>query len=69
MNEKASKMKLSANNDYGTIFKEYAISGNKSLMNLNQFNSALEYIGEELYPTFDTKYDKLLKVVSKILGE
>lgn len=62
-------MKLLVNNDYGSIFKEFAISGNRSLMNLSQFNNALEYIGQELYPTLVTKYERLLKVVSKILGE
>lgn len=53
--------------DYLTsVFKEYAKGGNKSLMNLNQFNKALDHIAKQLFPSLHTKLKRLRRIMEKI---
>lgn len=49
-----------------TVFKEYAKGGNKSLMNLNQFNKAIDHIAKQLFPSLHTKLKRLCKIMEKI---
>lgn len=51
------------------LYKQYARSGNKSLMNLKQFTRAIDGLSLTLYPAFYTKYERMSKITEKIINQ
>ena len=47
-------------------YKQYAKSGNKSMMNLNQFTKALDGLAKTLYPGYFTKYERLSRIIEEL---
>jgi tubulin polyglutamylase TTLL11 len=53
---------------YTLIFKQFARKANRSLMTIDNFNAALEYIGLEMYPTGFTRLQVFTKVTKQLLS-
>jgi hypothetical protein len=58
------KLEALTKNDYTQTFKEHAKSGNKSLMNLSQFNKAFDTLSRQIYPDYIAKTDRLARLLS-----
>lgn len=52
---------------YTLIFKQFSKKANRSLMTIDNFNSALEYIGLEMYPIGYTRLQVFTKVTKQLL--
>ena len=51
---------------YTLIFKQFCRKANKSLMTPDNFNSALEYIGRELYPSCKSRLEIFSSIVKHL---
>lgn len=51
---------------YTIIFKQFCRRANKSLMTPENFNSALEYIGKELYPSCKSRLEVFSSIVKHL---
>ena len=60
----ALKLEALTKADYTRTFKDHAKSGNKSLMNLSQFNKALDTLSRQIYPSYVSKADRLSRLLS-----
>lgn len=58
------KLEALTKTDFTRTFKEHAKSGNKSLMNLSQFNKALDTLSKHIYPSHVSKADRLSRLLS-----
>ena len=52
---------------YTLVFKQFARRANRSLMTIDNFNSALEYLGRELLPVSYTRQRAFSVMVKRLL--